>query len=143
MMMISTRGKYALRVMADIAENGARAGEGQEVQPLPLKEIADRQDISQKYLESIMSLLVKNKLVVASSGKGGGYKLTRQPSAYTLGEILRITEGELEPVSCLSQNAEPCKRSHVCNSFPVWQELSSLINEYLDSKTLVDVMDEV
>lgn len=139
-MLISTRGKYAIRVMADIAEHGFV--DQDTCMPQPLKEIADRQDISLKYLESIMSLLAKNKLVASASGPGGGYKLLKRPDEYTLGEILRVTEGELEPVSCMSQKSEPCERSSLCNSFPIWRELSTVINDFLDSKTLYDVMKE-
>ena len=133
-MMISSRGRYALRVMAEMAEHG-------NDEYIPLKELAEKQDISLKYLESIMPLLVKNGLVEGSSGKGGGYRLLRNPEDYSLGEILRITEGNLEPVSCTSKATGPCERADRCHSLPIWNELSELINGFLDNKTLKDTME--
>lgn len=133
-MMISSRGRYALRVMAEIAGHGNN-------EYVPLKEIAEKQDISLKYLENIMPLLVKNGLVEGSSGKGGGYRLLRKPEEYTLGEILRTTEGSLEPVTCTSKATGPCERADKCHSLPIWNELSELINGFLDNKTLKDTME--
>ena len=132
-MMISSRGRYALRVMIDLAEH---ADEG----CLPMKEVAQRQSISLKYLEKIMPLLVAAKLVTGTHGKGGGYRLTRSPRDYPIGEILRLTEGDLAPVACLECNAEKCVRTADCRTLPMWSELNRRINEYLDSVTIADLM---
>ena len=131
-MMISSRGRYALRVMIDLAEHGDGAY-------LPMKEVAQRQDISLKYLEKIMPLLVASKLVEGIHGKGGGYRLTRLPEHYTMGEILRLTEGDLAPVACLECNGQ-CARTADCRTLPMWSELNRRINEYLDSVTIADLM---
>ncbi|MBQ0052371.1 MAG: Rrf2 family transcriptional regulator [Treponema sp.] len=131
-MIVSTRGRYALRVMIDLAEN-ASAGR------IPLKEIAERQDISQKYIESIMTLLSKNKFVDAAHGKGGGYSLNRKPEDYKVGEILRLTEGTLAPVSCLEKGAEPCPKKEKCRTIAMWTKLDDLIENYLDSVSLADL----
>ena len=131
-MMISTKGRYALRVMTQLAQS-------EEGKLIPLKEIAGDQGISLKYLESIMSILVKNKLVEGASGKGGGYKLSRSADEYSLGEILRITEGNLDPVSCPAIEGQYCERNMHCLTFPVWKELSDLISGFLDGKTLADI----
>ena len=128
-MMVSTRGRYALRVMIDLAEHST--GEY-----IPMKEVANRQEISLKYMEKIMPLLVSAKLVEGVHGKGGGYRLTREPKEYKVGEILRLTEGSLAPVSCLECGAEPCERSAECRTLPLWIELDKVINNYLDSVTL-------
>ncbi len=132
-MIVSTRGRYALRVMVDLAENGAD-------ERIPLKEIAERQNISQKYIEAIMTLLSKNLFVDAVHGKGGGYRLNRKPDEYKVGEILRLTEGTLAPVACLEKNAEPCPRKDDCRTIPMWTKLDSLIENYLDTVTLADLM---
>ena len=132
-MMISSRGRYALRVMIDLAEH---ADEG----CLPMKEVAQRQSISLKYLEKIMPLLVAAKLVTGTHGKGGGYRLTRSPRDYSIGEILRLTEGDLAPVACLECNAEKCVRTADCRTLPMWSELNRRVNEYLDSVTIADLM---
>ncbi len=130
--MISTRGRYALRVMIDIAENsGGRF--------LPLIEIAERQGISEKYLESILVLLTRGKLLEGLRGKGGGYRLTRRPEDYTVGSILRVTEGSLAPVACLKEEGKPCERQNFCKTLPLWQGLNELINGYLDGVTLADL----
>ncbi len=131
--LISSRGRYALRVMADL-------GRQDPERFVPLKEVSVRQEISQKYAESIMTVLSKGGLVESSHGKGGGYRLARKPEQYSLGEILRLTEGGLAPVSCLEEGAAPCP--HPCASFPVWEKLERLVNDYLDSVTLADVMRE-
>ena len=131
-MMISTRGRYALRVMLDLA---AHCGESY----IPLKEIADRQQISEKYLESIIKILVRNGLLDALRGKGGGYRLNRPPQDYSVGAILRLTEGSLAPVSCLEKGSAPCERSSFCCTLPMWIKLDRLINDYLDSVTLADL----
>ena len=132
-MLISTRGRYALRVMIDLAEH---QGEGF----IPLKAIAQRQGISEKYLESIMKLLVKAKLLNGLRGKGGGYQLTKAPEQYTAGSILRMTEESMAPVSCLESDAEACPRAAECRTLPLWKGLDTVINDYLDNFTLADLM---
>ena len=132
-MMISTRGRYALRVMTDLAEH---AGEGY----IPMKDVASRQNISLKYLEKILPVLAKNDIIAGIQGKGGGYCLTRPPENYTLGEILRLTEGTLAPVACLECGAAGCDRAGDCKTLPVWTELDRIINEYLDSVTVADLL---
>ena len=132
-MKISTRGRYALRVMIDLAENNNGSF-------LPLKDVAARQEISQKYLESIMADLTKAGMLDGQHGKGGGYKLNREPGDYTAGDILRVTEGDLVPVSCLEKGAPVCARVRECKTLPMWQKLNALINDYLDSVTLADLM---
>ena len=132
-MLISTKGRYALRVMIDLVEHQS---EGY----IPLKEIADRQEISEKYLESIIKILVKAKLLDGLRGKGGGYKLTKAPEQYTVGSILRLTEDSLAPVSCLEEGALPCTRATECRTLPMWQGLDKVINEYLDGILLADLV---
>lgn len=134
-MLISTKGRYALRVMTDLAEHPA---EGY----IPLKEIAQRQELSEKYLEAIIKILVKAKLLNGVRGKGGGYKLTRPPEQYTVGEILRLTEDSLAPVVCLEADASPCARAAACRTLPLWQELDRVIREYLESVSLADLLNE-
>ncbi len=131
--MISTRGRYALRVMIDIAENS-------NGNFIPLDAIAARQEISEKYLESILVILTRGNLLLGMRGKGGGYKLTREPKDYTLGTILRLTEGSLSPVACLKEGAEPCEKSPVCRTLPVWKGLNEAINTYLDGITLEELL---
>ena len=132
-MLISTRGRYALRVMIDLAEH---QGEGF----IPLKAIAQRQGISEKYLESIIKLLVRGKLLNGLRGKGGGYQLTKAPEQYTAGSILRMTEESMAPVSCLESDAEACPRAAECRTLPLWKGLDKVINDYLDNFTLADLM---
>ena len=132
-MLISTKGRYALRVMIDLAEH-------QSEDYVPLKEIAQRQELSEKYLESIIKLLVRANLLRGLRGKGGGYKLTKSPDLYTVGSILRLTEESLAPVSCLEQNAESCPRVAECRTLPLWKGLDTVINNYLDSVTLADLV---
>lgn len=127
--MISTRGRYALRVMIDIAENS-------DGNFIPLNDIAKRQEISEKYLESILVILTRGNLLLGMRGKGGGYKLVRDPKDYTLGTILRLTEGSLSPVACLKEGAEPCGKSPSCKTLSVWKGLNDVINTYLDGITL-------
>ncbi len=129
-MKISTRGRYALRVMIDLAEHNS--GEF-----IPLSDIADRQEISEKYLESIIGILSKSAIVSGRRGKGGGYRLSRSPELYTVGEILRLTEGSLSPVSCV--DGEFCKREENCKTFSMWKGLARVINEYLDGITIADL----
>lgn len=132
-MIVSTRGRYALRVMIDLAQNI-------DQDRTPLKSIAERQNISQKYIEAIMTLLSKNKFVDAAHGKGGGYKLNRKPEEYKVGEILRLTEGTLAPVACLAKDAEPCPKKAACKTISMWTKLDDLIENYLDSVTLADLI---
>ena len=132
-MIVSTRGRYALRVMIDLAEQNADAY-------VPLKDIVQRQNISQKYVEAIMTLLSKNGIVTALHGKGGGYKLNRKPEEYKIGEILRLTEGTLAPVACLEVGAEACERAPNCRTLPLWKELDNRVSGFLDSVTLADYM---
>lgn len=131
-MLISTKGRYALRVLVDLAEHQPEGW-------VPLKEVAERQEISEKYLESILKILVKNSLLTGLRGKGGGYRLTRAPETYTVGSILRLTEDSLASVSCLEQGG--CSRMAECSTLWVWQGLDKVIREYLDSITLADLMD--
>lgn len=131
-MLISTKGRYALRVMIDLAEH-------QTEDFIPLKVIAQRQNISEKYLESIIKLLVRAKMLSGVRGKGGGYKLTKVPAQYTVGDILRLTEESLAPVSCLEQGAAPCTRAAECRTLSLWQGLDAAISSYLDSVTLADL----
>ena len=132
-MFISTKGRYALRVILDLAEQ-------QKKEYIPLKEIAQRQNISQKYLESIMTILSKNDFIEALHGKGGGYRLNRELGEYKVGEILRLIEGSLAPVSCLETGAKTCERASECRTLPMWAKLDSMINDYLDSVSIEDLM---
>lgn len=131
--MISTKGRYALRVMIDLAEQ-------QKDSFVPLKEIAARQEISQKYLESIMTVLSKHNCVEALHGKGGGYRLNRAPDDYKIGDILRVIEGTLAPVSCLECGAAPCKNAAECRTLPLWEKLNDLITDYFDKVSIADLM---
>ncbi len=131
-MMISTRGRYALRVLIDLAEhNNGRY--------IPMKDVAARQEISLKYLERILPLLTKAKLIEGVHGKGGGYKLTRPPEAYRVGEILRLTEGDLAPVSCLNTDADPCDRVAECRTIRMWRDFYDITNRYFDGITVADL----
>lgn len=134
-MMISTRGRYALRVMVDLAENSKDGY-------VPMREVAARQEISLKYLERILPLLVSQNMVEGVHGKGGGYRLSRDPAEYTVGEILRATEGDIAPVACLECDAAECDRTEECRTLPMWSELNSRINDYLDNVTIKDLMRE-
>lgn len=132
-MMISTKGRYALRVMVDLAEH-------QSDRYIPLKEIAQRQDISEKYLEIILKVLVRNHFLTGLRGKGGGYRLTRTPGQYTIGSILRLTEDTLAPVACLEEHAQQCPRKAECRTLPMWTKLDAMINEFFDGITLADLV---
>ncbi|MDD6062090.1 MAG: Rrf2 family transcriptional regulator [Oscillospiraceae bacterium] len=133
-MMISTRGRYALRVMIDLAEHQENG------RYTAMKAVAERQGVSLKYMEKILPLLVSARMVEGITGKGGGYRLTREPQEYRVGEILRLTEGDLAPVACVACDAEPCPHTGECRTRPMWGELSKRINDYLDSVTLADMM---
>ena len=132
-MIVSTKGRYALRVMIDLAEKNNQ-------ERVPLKEIAERQEISQKYIEAIMTILSKHGFVDAVHGKGGGYRLNKKPEDYRVGDILRLTEGSLSPVACLEAGAEECPRKAECRTLPMWTKLDELVEGYLDSVRLSDLM---
>lgn len=132
-MMVSTKGRYALRVMIDLAQHGGE-------QCISLRDIAGRQQISVKYLEAVMAILNRAGLVVSHMGKNGGYKLARRPDQYMVGEILRITEGVIAPVSCLECDDNKCERAQSCITLPMWRELKHLISDYLDHITLEDLI---
>lgn len=131
--MISTKGRYALRVLIDMAQH-------QTTGYLPLKEIAARQDISEKYLESIVKELVKARILEGLRGKGGGYRLTRTPDQITVGDVIRLMEGSLAPVACLEKDSPPCARSAQCRTLSLWQGLNDLVNGYLDKFTIADLL---
>ena len=133
-MMISTRGRYALRVMIDLAEH-----EGGQY--IPMKEVAERQGLSLKYLERILPLLTKGGMVEGVQGKGGGYRLTKPIEEYRVGDILRLTEGALSPVDCAACSDEPCAHAVDCRTKPMWAGLTKLVNEYFDGITLQDLME--
>ena len=133
--MISTRGRYALRVLVDLAEHGGGSY-------LPMREVANRQEISLKYLERIVPLLTREHLLEGQSGKGGGYRLGRPPEEIRVGDVLRLTEGDLAPVSCLSCGAAPCPRAASCRTLPMWRKLNALVQDYLDGVTLADLTAE-
>lgn len=134
-MKISTKGRYALRLMLDLAEH---KNDGF----IALKDIAERQGISKKYLEQIVSLLNKSDMLQANRGFQGGYKLAKAANQYTVASILRLTEGSLAPVVCLEGDSLHCTRSNACATLPVWQGLNRVINEYLDSVTLQDILEQ-
>ncbi len=134
-MMISTRGRYALRVMIDLAEH---VQDGYT----PMKIIAQRQNISLKYLEQILPPLTKSGMIEGLQRKGGGYRLTANPSAYRVGDILRLTEGDLAPVACLGRGAEACERAGYCKTLPMWKEFYKMTNAYFDGITLSELMKE-
>ena len=130
--MISTRGRYALRVMIDLAKQP-------EDHYIPLKDIADRQGISKKYLEIIVRDLVNGKLVTGISGKGGGYRLSRKAADISVGEIIELTEGTMSSVACLENGAEPCPRADMCETLPMWKEYNRMIHDFFYSKRLSDL----
>ena len=131
--MISTKARYALIVMIDLAQN-------QQDGYIPLKDIAARQDISEKYLEIILKALVKGKIIKGLRGKGGGYMLTRSPEEYVIGEIIELTEGPLAPVACMLPDADPCPRKDTCMTLPLWQKYDSVIHDFFYNITLEDVL---
>ena len=135
-MIVSTKGRYALRVMVHFAQRG---NEGY----IPLKEIAEAEGISQKYLETIMSTLSKAGFVDAVHGKGGGYRLNRNPEEYTVGSILKLTEGSLSAVSCTSQGAAACSRTECCQAKPMWDKLDKMIDDFFEGITIGDLLKEV
>ena len=134
-MRISTKGRYALRMLIDLAEH-SNCGF------IALKDIAQRQGISKKYLEQIIPIFNKSDILKANRGSQGGYMLAKSPDKYTVGEILRLTEGSLAPVACLEHDPIECERSDGCATLPIWQGLNRVINEYLDGITLQDILDQ-
>lgn len=134
-MKISTKGRYALRMLLDLAER-------QNCGFIALKDIAERQNISKKYLEQIIPIFNKSGILKTTRGSQGGYQLAKTPDKYTVGDILRLTEGSLSPISCVEEEPAACERSGDCAMLPVWQGLYKVINEYLDSITLQDIMEQ-
>ena len=135
-MIVSTKGRYALRVMVYFVLHGSE-------EYIPLKEIAEAEGISQKYLESIMTTLSKGGFVDAVHGKGGGYRLNRKPEEYTVGSILKLTEGSLAPVSCTAQGPAACSRSSCCHALPMWEKLDKMINDFFDGITIADLLNDM
>ncbi|MCR4739057.1 MAG: Rrf2 family transcriptional regulator [Lachnospiraceae bacterium] len=131
--MISTRGRYALRVMIDLAKQ-------EPGQAVPLKDIAERQEISKKYLEIIVKDMVKGNLIAGSSGRGGGYKLLRKPEEYTVGEILELMEGTLSSVACLASDDYDCPRRSVCETLPMWMEFDKTVHDFFYGRKLSDLI---
>ena len=132
--MISTKGRYALRMLADIA--------GQDGGPQPLRDVAERQDISEKYLQRVAKLLVDAHILVGSSGKGGGYRLAREPEAISVLEVLEATEGTVAPVACLAEGAEPCPRAAECSTLPLWKEYYDLTRNLFKGVTVAALDDD-
>ncbi len=131
--MISTKGRYGLRVMIDLAKNDNGSY-------IPLKDIADRQEISKKYLEIIVKKMVEGGLVKGSSGKGGGYKLVKKPEKYTVGEILTLMEGTISSVACLADKDYDCPRKKKCETLPMWKEFDKIVHDYFYKKKLSDLL---
>ena len=132
-MLVSTKGRYALRVLIDLAEH-------QSGDYVPLRAIAERQQISEKYLEAILKSLVRDKVLAGMRGKGGGYKLTREPAQYTVGSILKLTEGSLAPVACLDDNPNKCPRISSCKTLSMWENFYKMIEDYFEGITLEDLL---
>ncbi len=134
-MMISTRGRYALRILADLAEN-------ENGGTVTLREAADRQEISEKYLESIVKDLVRGRLVEGTRGKGGGYRLARPAEEIGVLEVIRLTDGTLAPVACLAEGSDPRPRAENCRTLPLWEGLDKAVRDYLSGWTLRDLTEE-
>ncbi len=134
-MKISTKGRYALRMMLDLATHDT--GEF-----ISLKDISQRQEITVKYLEQIVTVLTKSGFVRSQRGNNGGYRLARKPSEYTAGDILRVMEGSLEPIACLDDDPILCSRAEDCTVLPFWRGFSKVVNDYVDSVTLQDLKDQ-
>ena len=133
-MKVSTKGRYALRMLLDLAEHNGKF--------ISLKEIAERQNISKQYLEQIVSLLNTSNILRTNRGKQGGYMLAKRPSEYTVREILRITEGNLAPVTCLEEDINDCEKASYCKTLPMWTGLQKVIDDYLGSVTLQDMLEQ-
>ena len=132
-MKVSTRGRYAIRVMIDLAEHW-------EGKLIPMKDVAERQHISLKYIERILPPLTREGLIKGVHGKGGGYQLTRKPEEYPILEIMELTEGDIAPVACLKKGAPPCERADVCRTLPLWEGMHKVLTEYFSSITIRDLM---
>ena len=132
-MLVSTKGRYAMRVMIDLAEHSSGGY-------IPLRDVAERQEISEKYLESIVVLLSKAGLLEGLRGKGGGYKLSKRPEQYTAGSILKLTEGTMAPVACLEDRANSCPRASECRTLPMWEKLNSQLEQFFEGVTIADLM---
>ena len=130
--MFSTKGRYALRVMIDLAQQNSE-------EFVPLKDIAERQDLSKKYLEIIVKDMVSAGLIIGTSGKGGGYRLSRPADDYTIGEIIEATEGSLSPVACLANEKYDCKRKEICKTLPMWIEYDKMIHDFFYTRKLSDI----
>ncbi len=131
--MISTRGRYAIQILIDLAQNGNGSC-------IPLKDIAARQSLSKKYLEIIVKDMVKGGLIAGSSGKGGGYSLLRKPEEYSIGEILELMEGTLSSVACLADKTNTCPKKSVCHTLPMWTEFDHLVHDFFYGKRLSDLL---
>jgi Rrf2 family protein len=131
--MISTKGRYAIRVMIDLAQND-------HGNYIPLKDIAASQELSKKYLEIIVKDLVTSGLLKGASGKGGGYKLSRKPEEYKIGEVLELMEGSLSPVACLAGKNNECPRQSACHTLPMWEEYDKVVHDFFYGKTLADLL---
>ena len=135
-MMISTKGRYALRFLVDVAEH-------QEGGYVPLRDVALRQGISEKYLELVVKELVKGGLLLAARGKGGGYRLSRPADTITAADVLRVMEGSLAPAACLAPDASPCPRREACPVLPMWKEYHWLTEHFFEGKTLRQMADRI
>ena len=133
-MIISTKGRYALRVMVDLAQHSDQGY-------VPLREVAERQGISPKYLEAIVSILHKNGLVKGLRGKGGGYHLSCDIATCTVGDVLKLTEGSLAPVACLDCGQEGCERADTCPTLPMWEELDKMVEDFFNGITIADLIE--
>lgn len=131
--MISTRGRYAIRIMIDLAQNS-------DGESIPLKDIAQRQDLSKKYLEIIVKDMVKGGLIEGTSGKGGGYRLLRKPEEYSVGEVLELMEGTLSSVACLAAETNDCPKRSVCHTLPMWIEYDNMVHDFFYGKKLSDLL---
>ena len=134
-MKVSTKGRYALRMLLDLAEHKDKGF-------ISLKEIAERQSISKQYLDQIVSLLNTSNILRANRGKQGGYILAKEPASVTVGQVLRITEGSLAPVACLDDEVNQCERADFCKTLPMWKGLNKVIADYLDSVNLQSILDQ-
>ncbi len=132
-MIVSTKGRYALRVIIDLAEH-------QDGNYIPMKDVAARQGISLGYLAQIMPLLSKAGMIDGVAGKGGGYRLNRSPKQYRVGDILRLTEGNMAPVSCMEEGAMPCRFAGECRTLPLWRHVGKMLYDYFDSVSIADLM---
>lgn len=133
-MLISTRGRYALRMLVDLARN---AGEGF----VPMREVAERQGISLKYLERILTILNQSGLIIGSPGRGGGYRLAKSPEECRVGDVLRLTEGSLAPVACLAPDSETCSRAPYCSTLPMWKQFHDITNTFFDRITIASLVE--